>query len=587
MEIVYKEPDLSIEQDALSRGLSPLQARILANRLQGTTLDEFWFKYQNGLPSPFTMGDMQPSAERLADAIMNQELIWVVSDFDNDGIAGMAVAKSILLDVFNHPRIRLDDQITHRDQDGYGLTMGAVQKMEKAYTQKTKPNLLITIDIGSSNGPETDYLAKEYPEIDIIITDHHSVPETGYPVNVLGFINPNKPNDEFEDGSICGATVVFYLMVATCEVLIKRGYLSPETNVWSAAPYLASATIADCVSLKSPLNRELVKYGIGMINQSTLPTWTALKNQFAGEPGQRITAETMGWNLGPMINSNSRMGRNGSIPLDFLTAKTNVEAEKNLEDMVALNKERKDLQGDILQRAIKEAEKQVDQNAIVIHLEDGIAGVGGIVAARIKEQMGKPVIMLTSIGENASTGSARSIPGLSILEAIRTAEKRLPGAIYKAGGHNAAAGMTIKTECIPAFREKLVEAVNEMVGGKELVPVYEVDMELKGHHINPRILDEIEALEPYGQKFEAPVFEVRGIVQSWEPVSKKTHVHARVTVQMEDGTSLPLVWWNALKEDEYEPKLVPGQPIRAAVSLSKNFWKGRVSLQAMMQGYIA
>lgn len=587
IDVQYRTADSSVYNDAVQMGASPIQATILANRLT-RPLNDFLSRYSDGLPSPFSMGDVDKAANRIARAIQNQEKIWILSDFDNDGIGGMAVAKHIFIDVFKHPAALMDNQITHRDTDGYGLTMGAISKMEARYESKEKPDLLITIDIGSSNGAEASYLKEHYPEMDVIVTDHHHVPEKGYPDGICAFVNPNKPGDPFEDGTICGASVIFFVLEAARSILEKNMFFGQNTiSVWSAIPFLASATIADCVSMESPLNRYLVQHGLSYINQSQEPNWRALKAEFAPSSEQVITEETMGWKLGPMINSNSRMGMDGQVPLSFFLAKDNLTAETSLTKMMEVNASRKDVQNEILDEALAQAEAQDELNAIIVHLEKGVAGVGGIVASRIKEKFGKPTIVLTTIGDNKSTGSARSVDGLSVLDALKETDKRLPELFLKFGGHHAAAGMTVRNEWIIDFRRTLSEVIDEMTGGQELVPSFKVDARLLGKDINMNLINEIEALGPYGQKFESPLFEVKGEVSLWEPLSKKTHVHVKLHIQLQDGLVMPFTWFNALKSDEYEPLFFPGQPVKAVVSLSKNVFRGKASMQALIHGVMA
>lgn len=543
-------------------GLTPMQSAILANRLE-IPVSEFFSKYQNQIPSPYSFDEGEKAVKAISDAIWKGEKIWLVSDYDMDGIGGMSSCVYLLHHVIGVPMENLIIQVSRR-ADGYGLTRPTIDKTLKTFTDDNKPSVLVTMDIGSANGPETMYLQKEMPELKIVVTDHHHVPED-HPVGIEAFVNPNKPGCNYEDKTICGAAVVFFILDAVRMELQSRGWqMNPSAPPEYAYAFLAASTVADVVSMQSPLNRMIVSYGLFLQNQQVFPAFAALKKHLEAEP---ISEITMGWTLGPMVNATTRLQKRERSPLMFFTATANARAFSSLETLLEVNTERKEVQKELYSKALNQGKSQTDSAAIIISLEDELPGVAGGVASMLVQDFNKPVILLMPAGDgDLLTGSSRAPEGYDLVSAYHNLPE---GILVKAGGHKGAAGLSLMKDKF----DELYTELNKEIASQD---VQTDDNAYYDFELTPEIninqaVQEIRALAPYGQKFEAPVFKVTGQVKDISNISKKSDAHKNIELLTPMGV-LTLKYFNA-------PSVLDETYNTFLVELNQNYFNGSITTQ--------
>jgi single-stranded-DNA-specific exonuclease len=569
--------DKAIYDAALEAGLSELQAKIIANRQlpKGTDIHGFINPSLEKMPKISLLKDIKIAGERIAEAIINEEVIGLVCDFDVDGTSSAAVMYKALVDLFKMPAYKVKVYISNRMKEGYGFSD---QVLDRILDTDPIPSLLITADQGSANGAQVtrylDYMKSKKKKGDVIVSDHHEIPKSGGPHDAIAFVNPQQKDDQYPDKTICGCTVALFLMASARNELIKSGHLNAqETSLRDLIAYSTAATIADCVSMASQTNRAIVKQGLQEINDGKLPAWKQMK-QFVRDEKEPIKEDTIGFGLGPRINACSRTGGDGLNAVRYYLSDNDQDAERYLEYLHVDNNIRKDIEQKLLKEATRQAISLTEQGhrSIVFFLKDGHHGIHGIVASRICERFGRPVIALSpkdveqieitqeeaevllgtslknqkikdyyDLPDNAYIsvdipkkqkqkpkffhnkiitigGSARSIDGLgddqkgmlSILECLIETQDKY-NVFNGFGGHTMAAGMNLPYENIETLRKGVEEAVCARVKQNEVYPKVWSDGQLpRDKKIDLNLVDELNQLEPYGRQFDYPSFTVRG-----------------------------------------------------------------------------
>ena len=569
--------DKAIYDAAIEAGLSELQAKIIANRQlpKGTDIHGFINPSLEKMPKISLLKDIKIAGERIAEAIINEEVIGLVCDFDVDGTSSAAVMYKALVDLFKMPAYKIKVFISNRMKEGYGFSD---QVLDRILDTDPIPSLLITADQGSANGAQVtryvDYMKSKKKKGDVIVSDHHEIPKSGGPHDAIAFVNPQQKDDQYPDKTICGCTVALFLMASARNELIKSGHLNAqETSLRDLIAYSTAATIADCVSMASQTNRAIVKQGLQEINDGKLPAWKQMK-QFVRDEKEPIKEDTIGFGLGPRINACSRTGGDGLNAVRYYLSDNDQDAERYLEYLHVDNNIRKDIEQKLLKEATRQAISLTEQGyrSIVFFLKDGHHGIHGIVASRICERFGRPVIALSpkdveqieitqeeaevllgtslknqkikdyyDLPDNAYIsvdipkkqkqkpkffhnkiitigGSARSIDGLgddqkgmlSILECLIETQDKY-NVFNGFGGHTMAAGMNLPYENIETLRKGVEEAVCARVKQNEVYPKVWSDGQLpRDKKIDLNLVDELNQLEPYGRQFDYPSFTVRG-----------------------------------------------------------------------------
>ncbi|MGM0987519.1 MAG: single-stranded-DNA-specific exonuclease RecJ [Pseudomonadota bacterium] len=578
--ILPRPRDAALYARAQREGLSELQARVLAGRLTGYQgeLAPLVSPSLRHLAHPEKLADARRAAERIAQAVVDGEHIGILTDYDVDGITSHVVIRRTLVELFGVPEARLHSLIGHRIHDGYGISLPLV---ERTLGLSPRPSLVITADCGSSDEPRIARLKDA--GIEVVVSDHHALPQEGPPASAYAVVNPTRDDCGYPDPTIAGCMVAWLMMSLTRGVLIDWGVLAaatPKLSPWLS--YVALGTVADCVSLgDSAVNRAVVTHGLTLINRMEAACWRAMAARL-GADSVPFDAETLAFQMGPRINARSRLD-DPYAALHFMLAEQDHVASRYLEVLDQDNQSRKAIEADMAEaaRALALPALTADEPAIVVFLEEGHPGVQGIVASRLVQAFGRPALVLTpAAAPGMLTGSGRSIDGLHLRDALQRAHQLAPEALPRFGGHRGAAGVGVPREQLPAFRAAFLQAVGEQLGEVELCPRIFTDGELAPHQLGLATLDELERLGPFGREFDAPLFQGEFLVEALRPVGADgSHLMLELSA---GAASLKAIWFRALTPGEM-PAFGVGDRLRCAFKLNRNRWRGRESLQLMVE----
>lgn len=575
--------DAVLEQRAIAHGLTPVAARVLASRglASDTDLDRFIRTPLSALSPPDTLADIDTGANRLAMAVIVGEHIAIQTDYDTDGLGAHAAFLQVMTGAFGHPVERIHSIVGNRLTEGYGLTEPVAARI---LALDARPGVLVTADNGSSDEARIALLANE--GIDVIVTDHHLIPDDVPPPSAYAVINPQRTDCQYPDKAIAGGMVTWLLLAATRRILIECGHpVDTDSDALAAVlDYVACSTVADCVSLASVNNRAVVNRGLRLIAARRRPCWQGMA-PFLGN--DRVTAQTIGFGIGPRIHARTRLAE-PMAALHFLMAQTPQEGTEWAERLDADNNARKAIERDILDSAIAGAEQAVAQGhlAVTLFLENAHPGVQGICSSRIVERFGRPALLCspTITDPAVLTGSARAIDELHFRDALEHVDKRHPGLMSRYGGHRAAAGVTLPRESFEAFREALETAVGAQITTGDVGPRIVTDGELSPDEMRLATVDDLAALEPFGRGFEAPRFEGAFLVVDAKPIGDGTHQrlilsHASVGVKA--------VWFRARASVDDEFPCDIGDKVRLVYEIDDNVWNRARSLQLKIVARIA
>ncbi|MCL1998254.1 MAG: single-stranded-DNA-specific exonuclease RecJ [Turicibacter sp.] len=495
-EIVWNiiETDADIPLMSQTLNISPTVATVMANR--GIRTKNTAKSYLNPILAPLDINrlkDAEIAFERIHYAIENNQKIMIYGDYDADGV----MSTTILYKALKNCGASIDFYIPHREKEGYGLNIQAIEKIQNAY------NLLIACDNGISAIPEIEYAQKS--GLDVIVIDHHepAFTEDDEKTDILpcavAIVNPKQSACLYPFKEMCSAGISLRLMEAF--YLYKNedfSMLREELTVLATI-----ATVCDVVDLIDE-NRALVKRGLNILNSNkSLNAGLARLITLTGYAEKPIDTVTIGFVLGPCINAAGRLKRAESAVQLLISTD---EAEQNLiaQTLIQLNEKRKALTRECTDRALKGLEETTD--AIIV-LVDNLAheSVAGIVAGRIKERLYRPVILLTESHEDILKGSGRSIDGYNMFEALY-ANRDL---FLRFGGHSMAAGLSISKDNVPELRRRLNDTHN--LKESDLSQTIHIDKELDLSDITKRLATELLTLAPFGKSNREPLFISRGV----------------------------------------------------------------------------
>ena len=591
-EVIARTAGTDIDELVKTLALSPLQARIVANRtrtdhVSSGLLQQVVAASLKNIASPNLLINGDRAVKRIAQAIHHGETIGLLTDYDVDGITSHAILFHALRDYFAFPEEKIQHLIGHRIEDGYGVSQKLV---ERILSKEELPDLIITADCGSSDEQQIARLKEQ--GIDVIVTDHHAIPQEGIPASALATINPTREDCQYPDSTIAGCMVSWLLMSHLRSELIADKTLSPDSPKLSGLlDFVSLGTVADAVSLSSPINRAVVNAGLKVMNQLQRPCWKAMKI-LLDRDFQAFTAEDLGFQIGPRINARSRMS-DPYKALYYLCAPSLSEAHQHLGALDTDNQDRKETEKTMLEIAFRLAKQQLEKHlwSLVVYHEDFHAGVQGIVASRLMEKFGRPVIVLSPSSEEGKlTGSARTIAMVHIRQAIEQVANERPDIVLRFGGHKGAAGLKLKTQSVDEFRllfdkavfSQLKEQLQEQLHGRAdnhsvLRPLIYSDGELAESELSFQTIADLKYLEPYGREFEQPVFEGDFKVQSIRSIGADgTHLMIQLAT---DSYSFRAVWFRALDKKTDPFPFVEGQLIHAVYQLKENYYRGNFSIQ--------
>lgn len=535
--------------------VSPLTAIILYNRgiRDDESIKKFLSKDLGVMYDPFLMRDMDKAVERIYAAQSLGEKITIYGDYDVDGITAIAILYKHLCEM----GIPVDYYVPDRMQEGYGVNRDALDKIKANGT-----SLIITVDTGITAVEECEY-ARQIG-LDVIVTDHHECKES-IP-QVTAAIDPKRKDCEYPFKSLAGVGVVFKLIQA----LAKNTSL--ETLMEKYADLMCLGTVADI----SPLideNRIIVTEGLKRFKTTENIGLKALID--VSTNGKAITTSTIGYTIAPRINASGRLGcASRSVEL-FLT--DDAENAKKLANSLC---EENTLRQQTEQKMFKEALEYLETHPevkedkiIVIPHENWHHGIVGIVSSKITEKFYKPSILFAIDGDEAK-GSGRSVSGFNLFDTLSNSSDLLE----KFGGHELAAGLTIKTSNIEAFRKKINEYSKEAISETMLVPTIMLDAAIKVPYITLETVKDINNLQPFGVDNPTPAFAVRNIkIHKISVMSDGKHL--RMTL-FKDGKYLDSVGFGM---GDYYHHFEEGDFIDVAFALDINDYNGFRNVQLILK----
>jgi len=492
--------DSRVQVLAKSLKISPLLAQVLINRglVDSGSCSAFLNPRLTDLFRPELMPGAKEAAAKISGAIKAGQKITIYGDYDVDGITGVAILWQLLTLL----GAEVDYYIPHRIDEGYGLNERAVRSLARAGTR-----LLITVDCGINAIHCADVAAEL--GLELIITDHHqSGPRLpGAYAIVHPCIDPSYPN---QDSS--GAMVAFKLAWAIANELNNGARLDERLRQFMLdATILASmGTIADVVDLRGE-NRVLTSYGLKALPECRLCGVRALIES-AELAGRGLDSFHIGFRLAPILNAAGRMGH-ARLAVELLTSNSPTRAAQIAQYLKEQNSKRQQREKKIFEQACRIiAEQGLDtpeQKSLVLASDQWHTGIIGIVASRIAERFHRPTILINidSPEKGIAQGSARSIEGFSILEAIRACSEEL----LSFGGHKMAAGLTIESKRIPAFAENFEKYARSHLEENEMVPRLRIDAVAPLSSFTLPAVRQLQMLEPFGQGNPRPVFATMGV----------------------------------------------------------------------------
>ncbi len=504
-----------------------------------------------------------PEAIQLIDAAIDAgQKIVIVGDYDADGATSTALMLLALRDM----GADVDYLVPDRFKYGYGLTPAIADLAFASFT----PDLLITVDNGISSHDGVKQ-AQDHG-MQVIITDHHLTTKPTPAAEAV--VNPNQLGCEFPSKALAGVGVAFYVLANLSTHRKKLGKSS--TVITNYLDLVALGTYADVASLDYN-NRILVDAGLKRIQQHLCRPGISALLEIAGRDAATLKAQDLGFVLGPRINAAGRM-ETMDIGIECLLAKDLATAYPLAEQLNQLNVERRQVEGKIKQEALAELEKiQLDEielpAALIMFEQHWHQGVIGIVAGRLKEQFHRPSIVFAADEDGIHIkGSARSIEGIHIRDAIERVAEQNPHIVSHFGGHAAAAGLTIKKAHFAEFKQTFEQLIGSMDESLFTATLW-TDGELPASAFQIDTVDLLHNLSPWGQKFPQPIFE--GIFKVLDYRWLK-EVHLKLRVALENGQVVDAIAFNAASKYQFDPMQ---DSVRLVYELDKNVFNGNVSLQ--------
>ncbi|MFO1388951.1 single-stranded-DNA-specific exonuclease RecJ [Cellvibrio sp.] len=563
----------SIEQFAqLDQSLHPLLQRIYSARGIQNSQE---LQYQLAQLHKPNFKGLQEAVSILADAVVAGAKIIIVGDFDADGATSSALA---VLALRAMGLSNVDFLVPNRFEYGYGLTPEIV-----AVAAAQEPDVIITVDNGISS-IEGVRAARELG-IAVIVTDHH-LPGSELP-EADAIVNPNQPGCEFPSKNLAGVGVIFYVMNALRAELRQMGWFAEsgidEPNMASFLDLVALGTVADVVPLDHN-NRILVSQGLQRIRAGVgRPGINALL-EVAGKQMHKVVASDFGFALGPRLNAAGRLD-DMSLGIQCLICESESLAREMAMQMDDLNKDRKAIETGMQQEAMTMLQKVLaaDENAlpwgVCLFDETWHQGVIGILASRIKDKYHRPTIVFADVGDGQIKGSARSIQGFHIRDALDAIAARHPHLLQKFGGHAMAAGMSLIRENFPAFAKAFDEEVRRQLTQDDLSALVLSDGELSAQDFNLSIAQQLREAGPWGQHFPEPAFDGEFFLVQQKLLGEK---HLKMTLAL-DAQGQQLVDAIAFNIDSTLWPNQQAKKIKMAYRLDINEFRGNKNIQLMVE----
>jgi len=546
-----------------------------ARGLTGEKRDSFLRpQYENG-HDPFKLPDMDKAVERLVVARERQDHITIYGDYDIDGLT----ATTVLLEAFERFGFKyVEAYIPNRFVEGYGLTVDAVETIAAAGA-----NLIVTVDCGSLSTNEITR-ANELG-VDVIVTDHHNVLKVQPPavavINPKRYLdedpglyenyvlkNPKKHPSHYPFLDLPGVGVAFKLVQA---LQTRLDGLPVGHEKW-LLDLVGLGTVCDVVTLQDE-NRMHVYYGLHVTQKTRRPGLKALM-MVAGVDPHKVNARSFGFQLGPRMNASGRLDT-ARYSLEMLRATDGMVALDKAQQLDAMNLERRKEQDRIFTEAVAIAETMTSDNVLVVSGKNWSHGIIGIVAAKLLEKYKKPAYVLEEMGEE-SKGSARSYGDFSAADAIRASDD----IITKGGGHKLAAGVTLPTKNIAAFRARVNEyyaSLNLHNQVEKLLPAADVSIDSL-QEVTEALIEQLAQLEPFGNGNPEPVLRLNDVLVTNTRRMGADGQHVKIQVQDMDSKRIELLAFGAPEHWFVEP----GERVNVWFQPNINEWNGNKTVEGRL-----
>ncbi len=504
---------------------------------------------------PFLFSEMKTILARIKEAIDNQEKIIIFGDYDVDGITGTA----ILFKVLSEMGATVSYRIPNREKDGYGLSM----KFLEEFIEKDI-HLVITVDCGISCKNEVDFANEN--KIDVIITDHHTIPEK-LP-NALAILHPKTENSNYPYKDLTGAGVAFKLAQALIRSTYSKENWEEKEN--SLVDLASMGTISDLGPLNGE-NRLIVKKGLKIIPQTSNFGLKKIIELAGIDLNHPVDTYTVGFKIGPRINAAGRID-SPLIALSLLLQDENSSYLQRLgEKLEKLNKERQALTEKALVKSQQNALNADKTPFIIIDYDkDWHVGILGLVAGRLAEKYNRPAIIMQDFGDTL-VASARSPEYFNLVEALT----ELKDYLINFGGHSSAAGFNLKKENFNEFSLKIQEYAEIKMQNIDLRPTLEIDCTLEPKDIGYELLDQLRNLEPYGVKNSKPTFLLKNIETNDLSTVGRENKHLKFSIQTPKQTVETI----AFDFGQYIDDLREHKKIDMVFHLDRSFWKNSETIK--------
>ncbi|WP_169979161.1 single-stranded-DNA-specific exonuclease RecJ [Tautonia rosea] len=543
----------------------PLVAQILLNRKinDPAKARDYLDVRRTKLHDPELLPGAVDAADRIVRAIEQNRKIVIYGDYDVDGVCGTSILWSCLRLAGAND---VEYYIPRRVEEGYGLNSEALTRIASEHAGQ----VVVTVDCGITSLKEAK-LARSLG-IELIVTDHHTIGPDLPEADAL--VHPRLPGGEYPFGELCGAGVAFKLAWQVCKSFGDGKRASPHLREFLLGAFglVALATVADMVPLEDE-NRIFVRYGLDTIHADPSLGLSALMRVANCLGKKKLTTGSVGFGLAPRINAAGRL-ECAMMAVEMLTTSDPARAQSLAEELDTCNRRRQEIEHSI----VSEARQMVDalgglgeRGAVVLGHPEWHPGVIGIVAGRLAELYHRPSIVM-ALRDDLCQGSGRSIPGFDLYDAIRSCSSGLLGF----GGHRAAAGLRMKPSDFPSFAERFDHHCRGILTEEQKLRCLEIDAEVRLADLSLKIVEWIEALEPYGIGNPRPVLSTSGVRIMGQPRivgERKNHVQLRLS---QNGTTVKAIAWNMA---ERLGALPAGTECAVAFLPSINEWNGRREVQ--------
>lgn len=550
--------------------LPPLLTRLYAARgvRSATELDK---SLKALLPWTLFKG-MDRAVAVLREALEQRQSILIVGDFDCDGATASSVA---VLGLRALGAAQVDYLVPNRFEYGYGLTPEIV-----AVALESQPDVLVTVDNGISS--IEGVAAAKAAGLKVVVTDHH-LPAEQLPA-ADAIVNPSQPGCEFPSKAIAGVGVIFYVLMALRAELRASGWFNPqrpEPNLAELLDLVALGTVADVVPLDAN-NRILVHQGLARIRAGRCRPGIRALLEVARRPAERLVSTDLGFIVGPRLNAAGRLD-DISLGIECLMTDDEQLARDMAQELDSLNRDRKSIEQDMQKQALVMLEAADLQEAdmpfgLCLFDAEWHQGVIGILASRLKDRYHRPVIAFADAGNGEVKGSARSVSGLHIRDALDAVAAANPGLISKFGGHAMAAGLSLPATHFEDFRAAFDREVRRQLTAEDLTGRLLSDGELAVDEFNLQMAAHLREAGPWGQHFPEPGFHGEFTLIQQRLVGEK---HLKMVLQPQGGSEvLDAIAFNI------DPQVWPNpnvRQVRLAYSMDINEYRGRQSLQLLVR----